>query len=407
VDPVVLTASPVGAVDPCLTRLGGHDLAVAWSDLKNGRARVTFRTRVNGVWSAEAVVGDLAGENRSPAIGADGQGRIHLAWLNTLNDAPSIAFTRFLYFAPWSIATRLTPATSMPGAPVITVGRNGTSHVIWPERKSPPARLWFSRFQPDSGVSSPLPITTTPPGSQGPMVALTDSAGTLHIVWNSVTINLYELHYQRRPVDGPPSPRDSVIESRGNFMEHLTLGADPSGTLHLAYVSAPTLAPQVFYKRWRPGLGWDVAVTEVTDVNEGDAVFPSVLPSRPGTVSVLYSRPSGEPRFMERRRQIEPPMIVIAAGDPAPARARVLEAGPNPVHAGAALEMRWTGAGNAREIDLYDLSGRRVASALSTPDGERRVARLEGDHTRRLAAGVYFVRPRGWDQGGVRLVVLR
>src|SRR6185436_19333223 len=228
--------------------------------------------------------GDLPGENRSPAIGADRQGRIHLAWLNSLNDAPAVAFTRFLYFAPWSLPTRITTANNQPGPPVIAVSSSGTSHVIWPEQKSWPYRLYFSRFQPDTGLSNPLPLTMSPPGSQGPVTALTDSAGTLHVAWNSTTIGSYEIHYQRRPLNGQPSPRDTVVVSRGTFMEHLSLGEDPSGTVHLAFVAAAELPPQVFYKRWRPGLGWDVAVTEVTTLADGDAVFPSVLPSRPGTV---------------------------------------------------------------------------------------------------------------------------
>lgn len=406
-DPLVLTQSPVGAVDPCLARLGGHDLVVSWSDLRGGRSRVMFRARVRGVWSPEQVVGDLPGENRAPAMGADRQGRIHLAWLNSVNDTTTVAFTCFLYFAPWSLATRLTDEINQAGAPVVAVSPQGTSHVIWPERRVTPARLWFARFHPDTGVVRGGSLTPSPPGSQSPVTALADSAGTLHVAWVSNNLSAREIHYQRRPLSGPPSPRDTVIESRGAYMEHLSLTSDPSGTLHLAFVSTPGPLPQIYYKRWRPGLGWDVAYTELTSVMEGDAIFPSVLATRPGTVAVLYSSTSGEPRFMERRRQIEPPAAVLAADDPPVAVPHVLEAGPNPLRAGATLELSWMASGDEREVDLYDLSGRRVASAAATAAGARRFARFDGERTLRLASGVYFVRPRGWTDGGARLVVLR
>lgn len=406
-EPLVLSTSPVGAVDPCLARIGDRDLAVAWSDLRGGRARVWFRARIRGVWSAEQMVGDLPGENRAPAMGADAQGRVHLTWLNILNDETAIGFTRFLYFAPWALSTRVTAVGSQPGAPVIAVAPQGTSHLIWPEQKTSPYRLYFSRFNPDTGLSNVLPFTPSPPATQGPLTAFSDDAGTLHVVWSGNNFSARELHYQRRPAFGQPSPRDTVIESRGATMEHLALASDPSGTLHLAFASAPGSVPQVFYQRWRPVFGWDVASSEITAEGEGDAVFPSVLPSLPGTVSVLYTSTIGEPRLMERRRQIEPPQIVLAApaGESAPVRR--LTAGPNPLMAGSPLDLAWEDAGSEPVADLYDLHGRRVASIPATVRDGRRFARLDGDGTRRLASGVYFVRPRGWSDGGARLVVLR
>lgn len=406
-DPQVLSSSPVGAVDPCLALLGNHDLAVAWSDLRGGRARVWYRARVNGAWGQESLIGDLPGENRAPAIGADRQGRVHLAWLNTLDDFPAVAFTRFLYFAPWGVTTRITDAASWPGAPVIAVSRSGTSHIIWPERGTAPFRLLFSRFHPDSGVTHPAGLTPTPPGSQGPVAAFADSAGTLHVVWASTNMSAREIHYQRRPLTGPPAPPDTTIDVRGEVFESLTLNSDPSGTLHLAYVAAPGALPQMFYKRWRPGFGWDVSVTEVSSPAEGDAVSPSLLPSRPGTVTAIYASTAGEPRLMERLRQLEPPIPVLAAGGEPPARPHHLEAGPNPLRPGQGLELRWEARSDERVIELFDVAGRRVASATAAVSGTSRIARVGGETTLRFRSGVYFARPRGWNEGGARLVVLR
>lgn len=404
-DPLVLTDSPSGTADPAIAALGGRDLVVVWSDFRGGRTRIRYRARLRGLWGEEAVVGDLPGENRAPAVGVDGQGRVHVAWLNLESDIPYVGFTRFLYFAPWAPANRLTDGVAqLPSAPALAVSRSGISHVLWSNLKAAPYRLHFARFHPDSGIAGTGLLTPPPAGSQGPAAAIADSAGTLHVVWASTNLSARDVHYQRRPPADPPAPRDTVIDSRGSYIEHLSLGTDPSGTLHVAFVSTPKARSQIFYKRWRPGIGWDVPSTEVTSEADGDALAPSVLATRPGTLAILYTLHREAPRFMERRRQVEPPVPVLDAPGTAGAPARTI-AGPNPLRAGTALEVRW--AGPAATIELFDLGGRRVAAAVGRESGGWRVARFGGDATARLASGIYFARPQGDAGPGLRLVVLR
>lgn len=404
-DAVVLSDSPSGALDPAIATLGARDLVVAWSDFRGGRSRIRYRARLGGVWGAETVVGDLPGENRAPAIGVDGHGAVHLAWLNLENEVPTIGFTRFLYFAPWAPATRLTSGTTqLPSAPALAVSRSGVAHVLWTNLMTAPHRLHFARVHPDSGIAGTGLLTPPPPGSQGPVTAIADSAGTLHVVWASTNLSAREVHYQRRPLAGPPAPRDTVIDSRGAYIEHLSLGTDPSGTLHVAFVSTPKARSQIFYKRWRPGIGWDVPSTEVTAETDGDALAPTVLATRPGTLSIVYTLVHEAPRFMERRRQVEPPVPVLDAAGAAGVPGR-LRAGPNPLRSGAALEVRWTGP--AATLELFDLGGRRVAAAAGRESSGSWVARFGGELTARLASGVYFARPQGDTGPGLRLVVLR
>jgi hypothetical protein len=406
--PVAITQSPASAMDPCIARVGSGDLVVAWSDSRGGRNRIFYRARVRGVWTAESVVGDAPGDNRAPTIGVDASGRVQIAWLNTVLDHASVWFERFLYFLPRAQAIRVTGDLEFPGAPVLAVSRTGTSHLIWMERGASPQRLYFSRFHPDSGLSSRLPLTAGPTSSQGPFTAFVDSAGTLHAVWSMSGTTNRELHYLRRPVLGPSAPRDTVIEERSAFIEQPTLSEDPAGSIHLAYVSAPLGTPQVYYKRWRPVLGWDAVSTELSTASDGSASEPVVLSSLPGTVSVLYTLyPASDAHLIERRRQIESP-VVLASPPPTIDASPAFTIGPNPLVAGQPLELRWTaGAGDEAVVDLFDLGGRRVASVPSLSLGTSRIARIEGDRTRQLGTGVYFARPRGWSGTGRRLVVLQ
>ena len=192
-------------------------------------------------------------------------------------------------------------------------------------------------------------------------------------------------------------------------MQDLSLAEDRTGTVHLVYTSAPEDMPQVFYKRWRPGLGWDAASTELTQPSDGSSSQPVVLPVMPGRVSVLYvAYPQLEARMMERERALEPVPIVLAAPSVEMAPPAGLDVGPNPLRAGQTLEFRLAAAGGAPgRVEVFDVAGRRVAEAPLVTNGAVLLGRLDGDHTRTLGAGLYFARVR--DRGGAeaRFVVVR
>ena len=246
--------------------------------------------------------------------------------------------------------------------------------------------------------------------SQSNVTAIADSAGALHVVWVVNGGSAREIHYQRRAPNGPFTTRDSLIELRNAFVQDLALAADRTGTLHLVYDSAPQGTPQVFYKRWRPGLGWDAASTEVTPLEEGSVSQPVVLPTLPGRVSVLYvAYPELEARMMERERALEPaPIVLDAPSVPLPGSAGLV-LGPNPVRAGQVLEFRLGTAGSANPgaVEIFDVAGRRVATAALAGSGPLLVGHLAGERTRELHDGLYFARVRDRAGAEARFVVVR
>ena len=416
--PFLVSQSGADALDPSIALLPGGDLAVAWSDNRTGHARIYYRARIRGLWNEEQPLGDLPGESLAPAIGADARGVVQVAWIYLAGPRPQVLLERFAYLSPFGQALAVTGPSNSPGAPGLAVAQDGSSYIVWPDQATSPQSLRFARFDPRSGLG-PVQQLTPPAGTtQQAGHQIVDAAGTLHVVWLVSGAGLNEIHYQRRPVSGSPAPADTTIELDGGVVQSPRLAADAQGGIHLAYQNVLASVSQVRYKRWRPGRGWDQRSTEVTLPAEGSAQRPTVAPTSPGSVSVLYTGyPGGLPHFMVRRRVTDQPGALDVAFSLPPLAGRLM-LGPNPLRRGQPLQIRWAGTlpGPGAVADFFDVSGRLVAAAplargasVSGPaPGE--VASFSGLLAPSLSAGwasgVYFGRVRGSRQPAARLVFL-
>jgi hypothetical protein len=280
---------------------------------------------------------------------------------------------------------------------------------MWPDLADNPRKLWFARFNPDTGLSAPQNLTSTA-GAETGVSALVDTSGTLNLVWQVAGTGGSEIHYQRRFKSRRPAPRDTtLVASAATSVANPHIGIDPSGTLHVAYETTIGSGPEIYYKRWRPAWGWDFGGTEITSTADGTASTALVLPETPGNLSIVYTGYGAQgARFMERRRQLDgPPAPALPLAAVVPTGAAALR--PNPLRAGQEFELVWTGSAPAlgATAEIYDLAGRRVMATLLERRGTTWRARFSGAVTARLTSGVYFVRARAAGAPAQRLVVLR
>jgi immune inhibitor A len=405
--PLTVTASPGTASDPTLAALpNGRDLVLVWTDSRFGPTELYYRARIGGTWMDEHRLTDLEGDSRSPSVGVDRFGRVHLAWLYTVGITPGVRFMSFGYFSPFGTPITVTDPTAYPDAPVVAVGPDGGSYVLWPDRAGSEVRVAFARYNPDSGMSKRNYIARND-DSEPAVDALVDGDGNLHVVFQVNGQGVNQFHYQKRTPDGRlPAPFDTVIVSRGESVQTPVLRTDASGDLHLAFTTNHGGVQQVRYKRYVPGRGWDYSSTEVTRVEDGPAIRPTLVGRGPEEVSVFaIGFPAGRTSLLEYQRTL--PAIAVSVPDVPRIGPTTLRLGPNPLRAGSALSLRWPLETTGDHVDFYDLSGRRIASAALIGDEHGASAELPGSFTSGWTSGVYFARLRGRSEPAARLVVLR
>ena len=405
---LTLSQSSLGAYEPTIAEQANGDLSVVWRDMRSGSARLYYRSRIHGQWTPEQPIGNVPANSSVPALATDGRGRIMLSWLTPQQSRPQVMFMTFTYLSPFGIPTPLSAASSYPDAPAIAADSDGRAFVIWADRATVPQTLYFSRYDPDSGVGAPQSVA--PPGGVdqlSPSAGL-DSFGRLNVLWEAIGNGLASLHYQCRDFSQSGWQRDTVIDQPAGGVLGPVMAVDRTGGIHVAYETTEGGIQEIRYKHAEVDRGWDAGTTAVTRDIDGSSRAPQLVASGPHDVSLLFSGyPAGLARFMTRDRHLDG-VALTAVAPQAASISRGFLLGPNPLHRGADLELRLSGASaaGAAHVDFFDLAGRRVGSVNLSASGSERMARINGSTTAAWPAGLYFARVRD-SSLAARLVLLR
>jgi immune inhibitor A len=391
------------ATDPTLARVGASDLVVAWIESDGGPGQVWYRARVQGHWTVPRAMTSAPEGCLTPAIAADAHGRVFLSWLELKSGRPQLRFLEFLYGAPYGQPVTVTIPTDLPTPPTVTAAGNGHAYLVWPDQGSGSQVIYACRFHPDSGLSARFRMTPVSAPSQPSVSAVVDSNGVLYSVWQVSPGAGSEIHFQRRQPAGRPSMRDTTLEALGDALQNPRIALDPTGGIHVAYERSATGGQRVRYKLWRPQLGWDTRAAELSDAADLSSSYIELLPTSLGNVSVLWTGFDGVSQHLRVRDRNLDGTLVTDVPEPPASHPPALASGPNPLHAGQALEFSGARLHAGDKVELIDPAGRRVALATADAGG---VARLAPDETRALAPGLYFASVPGGNARG-RVVVLR
>lgn len=388
--------------EPTLAWLGGDDLAIVWAENVTGAGQLVYRARLQGRWTTPRTLTQSAEGCFAPALAADARGRLHLAWIETVAPRTRLQYMTFLYAAPYAQARTLTTASDFPTPPTVTAAGDGRAFVVWPDLGTGVHQIQAMRFHPDSGLSARFRLTPNTIAAQPTVSSIVDTAGVLHSVWQVSSGNGSEIHYQRRTPRGVPTPRDTTIDAFGSGLQNPRIALDPTGVLHVTYERIGVTGPEVRYKRWRPGIGWDARASRISDDEDLTSSVAEPLPTSAGNLTVVWNGFDGtRSRLRMRERRLDG--TAVTAVDPVPRpRAIALRLGPDPLHAGQLLEVRGEALSTGMLITLHDLAGRAVATTRATRPGFATFASVQ---TRGLAPGLYFARGPSADLTA-RVVVL-
>lgn len=403
--PEAVTQSPNAAFEPTIALLPNNDLALAWTDLRDGQFQIWYRARIGGFWTTERRLTSSPDGCVSPAIAADSRGRVYVAWIQLRSPRPRLQCLAFGWASPFGTPSTVSDTTDFPSAPSLAATPDGRAMIAWSDLAGAQPRVQFARWSADSGVAPRLRVTSTSVYSQPSCEVAAGADGTFHLVWQQQTSGLSEIHYQRRPAIGGPSPRDTVLSSSADALQSPGIVTDPLGGVHVIFERTTPSGQQLKYKRWRAGRGWDWGASTISGADESIS-HASISAITPGGVNVLYqSADALGDRLVSRLRRLDGLAAADVPESPAAPRAAAtgFAVSPNPAHAGTRLRLIGPRFVPGDAADLLDAAGRRVASAHADASGE---LRFGSEVTRALAPGLYFARAR---TGGpaARLVVLR
>ncbi|NOT32541.1 MAG: M6 family metalloprotease domain-containing protein [Candidatus Eisenbacteria bacterium] len=399
--PTVLNNGGAAATEPTLAAIGGNDAAAIWSDSRHGSNELYCRVRRQGVWMGEIRLTDLPGSSRYPAMVPDGLGHVHLVWQYTPpGGTPQLLYARVVPGQTAVAPVPVSPDSSRPDAPAIAATPTGGCYVLWPERATTPARLWFARIDPDSGVGPRKRLTPNDGSSQAAVAAAVDQFGTLHAVWPTVVSGRSEIHYHAEP--GPTSGLgnpDSTLENRAEAIQNLALEVDSKGSMHMTFEALTGGVNTVRYRHRTTGGVWDFGSTGITRPEDGFATQIQPVPESEDRVTLVFGSSIGiEGRWMSCTRDAFATRLPTSAPLPAPAPPHAaLRAHPNPLRGGVELRLRWLDSIPPlhAEIEVVDLRGRRMIARPLMKELGVWEAHVPGELTARWPAGVYFVRVAG------------
>ncbi|MFN8589319.1 MAG: M6 family metalloprotease domain-containing protein [Candidatus Eisenbacteria bacterium] len=404
--PEIVTQSPVGAFEPTLALLPNDDLALAWTDLRGGQFQIWYRARIAGHWTAERRLTSAPTGCVSPAIATDARGRVFVAWLQLRQTRPLLQCLAFSWTSPFGSAVTVTDTLAYPTAPSLAATADGRAMIVWSDFAGIQPLVQFVRWSPDSGVGPRLRVNATSVYSQPACDVTAGADGTFHIVWQQQGSGLSEIHYQRRPALGAPSPRDTVLIRSADALQSPFVAADPIGGVHVLFERTTSRGQQLRYKHWQAVRGWDWGAATLSS-DEESVSHGTLAALSPGNVNVSWQGNDGTADYLATRlRRLDGRAALDVPESPLPAPVGGWAIAPNPAQAGATLRLLGVPGRAGETADLLDAAGRRVATARTNSTGE---LRFGPEVTRALAPGLYFVRARdgGPAAAVARVVVLR
>ncbi len=175
---------------PAIVTVPGGEAFTAWEDSRRGPARfygarMAVDRQENG---AARVRADIEGAIRAPRLAAGGD-RIHAVWQEANGDAWRVRYASSDDGGRSFSEPLLLSGDGDAYVPSIAVDSAGTAHVVWVERHSGPARIWYSRRAAGpAGFAEAAPLEALPEGDYDPRQnqwspAVAARAGTVAVLW--------------------------------------------------------------------------------------------------------------------------------------------------------------------------------------------------------------------------------
>ncbi len=238
-DPALETVSLVDAVpasgyDRCcpVLAIDGQDrMTLAWQEKREGQWDIYVSSSSDSkVWSGAKRISDPEGNQRSPALALDSDGKVYLVWVDDQHGNDDIYLSSSTYGFNTHTNVRITSEQADQSEPDLAVGPQGRLYLSWTDRRAGHADIY--------GTHSDLrwahvSLVAHPAEQQAAALVVSPRDGRVHCVWTDNRQGHRDIYYGTMAAFSAEGFTGIVVNDDARdteqSMPQLVLGQNPQG----------------------------------------------------------------------------------------------------------------------------------------------------------------------------------
>jgi BNR repeat-like domain len=265
------SSSPAIAID------SSSAVHVVWSDDTPGNLELYHKKSTDGgtTWSVNKRITWTAGSSVGQAIGTDSSNAVHVVWSDDTPGNHEIYYKKSTDGGTtWSVAQRLTWASSVNGDMAMAIGSDDAIHVAWADEISNTDIFYMRSTDGGTSWSAAKGIGLTPFGSYKPALA-PDANNTIYIVWEEYTSGSWEIFWKKSTDGGITWGANKRLTWNSGSSYAPSIAIDSSHAIHVAWYDNTPGNYEVCYKRSTDGgVNWSglKKLSGTSDLSEQPAI---------------------------------------------------------------------------------------------------------------------------------------
>ena len=368
----------------------------------------TFQSRGGAGFGPEIQVSayDSLSAATSPVLARGDSSRVWIVW----QKGPTPGANPDLFYAIYNTTTRtmgaqqqLTNDAAFSGSASIAATRDGVVHVAWVDTRTAAQQIWTKRFVPGSGWTPDAQLVFSTASATQPSLTA-DYKGRVHLVWRDSRDGDSEIYYKEyRPGIGWDAADTRVTVNTATQSEP-SVDADPQSNVYVVWTDQRNGSsnPDIFYEERKAGI-WqpEVALVSATsDTTNSVQQFPAITHDGEATTYVAWTDhrlPATSGKNREVFYKVGTGLVTGVEAEVTPPMTRLLRNYPNPFNPATRIVFRLDRDAQAT-LRVFDVHGRLVRTLVDSylAAGPRTVE-WDGrdDRGRPLASGTYYMRLQG------------
>jgi hypothetical protein len=227
----------------------GLNVHLVWFDNSDGNFEVYYKNSIDGgvTWSTDVRLTNTAGKSYHPAVGVSGS-VVHVAWYDSTVGNWEIYYKRSTNGGlTWGADTRLTNNSAISEFPTLAVS-GSIVHIVWADSRQGGGNIYYKRSV-NGGSSWGADTRLNKSNSQNYWPSLAVNGSVVHLAYNRIVKNGYEIMYNKSNNDGIKWGTDVPLTSNSSQSRVPSIAVSGSN-VHIIFRDDRDGNTEIYYKRY-------------------------------------------------------------------------------------------------------------------------------------------------------------